>query len=201
MGLERSIFIRLIRHFGKITGNRFSFTNTAQALEIDVKTVQRYLYTLGYNFLGTLLPFLDKNKLDVKDKKMKKFYFIDPFIYEVLHRKTGIKVEPSILAECVVLKELLDYATGIEEGLANILDLGYWYSDKGKEVDFIAERMPIESKFKTRVKEPDKASILKHFKEGVILSKDEIDFSGAVKVIPIHLFLALISPSRNRELL
>jgi len=199
MGLERSIFIRLIRHFGKITGNRFSFTNIAQTMELDVKTVQRYLYTLGYNFLGMLLPFLDKNKLDIKDKKMKKFYFIDPFIYEVLQRKTGIQVEPSILAECVVLKELLNYAADIEEGLVNILDLGYWYSDKGKEVDFIVKGTPIESKFKTKVKEPDKESIIKNFKEGIILSREEIDFSGAVKVIPIHLFLALISPSRNRD--
>lgn len=192
-GLDRSIFIRLIRHFGKITGNRFSFNNISQEMEIDVKTVQRYIYALSNNFLGTLLPFLDKNKLHVKEKKMKKFYFIDPFLYEVLHQKTGIQLEKPILVESVILRELLHFATGIEEGLSRLFDFGYWYSDKGKEVDFIASGIPIESKFKTRVKESEKNSILKHFKEGIILSKDDIDFSGEVKVIPIHLFLALLS--------
>ena len=191
-GLDRSIFIRLIRYFGKITGNRFSFTSLAQEMEIDVKRAQRYIYALGYNFLGTLLPFLDINKLDVKDKKMKKFYFIDPFIYEVLHQKTGILLDKSILVESVVLKELLKFATGIEEGLCNLLDFGYWYSRKGKEVDFIAEGIPIECKYRNVIKESDKTSILRNFKEGIILSKNDIDFSGKVKVMPIHLFFALL---------
>ena len=196
-GLERSIFIRLIRYFGKITGNRFSFTSLAQEIEIDVKRVQRYIYALGYNFLGTLLPFLDINKLDVKDKKMTKFYFIDPFIYEVLHHKTGILLDKSILVESVVLKELLYFATGIEDGLCNLLDFGYWYSSKGKEVDFIAEGIPIECKYRNVIKESDKASILRNFKEGIILSKDDIDFSGKVKVIPIHLFLSLLEGGKS----
>lgn len=196
-GLERSIFIRLIRHFGKITGSRFSFTSLAQEMEIDVKRVQRYIYALGYNFLGTLLPFLDINKFDVKDKKMKKFYFIDPFIYEVLHQKTGILLDKSILVESVVLKELIKFATGIEEGLCNLLDFGYWYSSKGKEVDFIVEGIPIECKYRNVIKESDKTSILRNFKEGIILSKNDVDFSGKVKVIPIHLIFALLEGGKS----
>jgi predicted AAA+ superfamily ATPase len=58
---------------------------------------------------------------------MKKFYFIDPFIYEVLHQKTGI---------------------------------------------------PIECKYRNVIKESDKASILRNFKEGIVLSKMISIFPG-----------------------
>ncbi len=195
MGLERSILIRIFRYIGKVTGNRFSFSSVSQEMEVDVKTVQRYLNGLAYNFLGILLPFLDKDKLEVKDKKMKKFYFVDSFIYEVLFQKTGVQTETSVLAEGVISKELLQFASGLEEGLCQLVDLGYWYSDKGKEVDFLVGGIPIECKFRNRIKEADKMPILKQFNRGILLSKNEIDFSGDVKVLPIHLFLALIKHS------
>jgi predicted AAA+ superfamily ATPase len=194
MGLERSILIRILRYLGKITGNRFSFTSVSQDMEIDVKTVQRYLYGLGYNFMGILLPFLDKNTFDIKDKKMKKFYFVDSFIYEVLLQKTGVQIEMPLLVECAILKELLNYAVGIEDGLCRLIDLGYWYSDKGKEVDFLAGGIAIECKFRNRIREVEKSLISKQFNKGILLSKDEIDFSGDVKVMPVHLFLSLVSP-------
>lgn len=95
--------------------------------------------------------------------------------------------------ESVVLKELIHFATGIEEGLCNLLDFGYWYSNKGKEVDFIADDVPIECKYRNVIKESDKTSILRNFKEGIILSKNDLDFSGKVKVIPIYLFLAVLA--------
>jgi len=192
-GLTRSKLIGILEYLGQRLSQRFSWTSAASEVEIDTKTFQNYVDTLGYNYMAMVLKAIDKNSLLQLEKKQKKVYFYDNFVLKNLERKFGIVQKKSVVVESVVAQNLVfKFSDWLEEGLSNLQNVGYWYSSNGKEIDFIVNGIPIEVKYQNVINRSDVMTIKKTFGKGIILSKKTLDLSGEVKVIPVHIFLSMI---------
>ncbi len=192
-GLSRSKLIAILRYLTERVTNRFSWNSGSSEIEIDTKTFQNYIETLGYNYMAMVLKVLDRNSFVPLDKKQKKVYFYDNTILKNMERKFGIVQKVPNLIESVVAQNLIfTFAEDLEEGLCNIQNVGYWYSSEGKEIDFIVNKVPIEVKYQNSINKSDLAPIKSMFEKGIILSKNILDLSGKIKIIPVHIFLGII---------
>ena len=72
-------------------------------------------------------------------------------------------------------------------------NVGFWYSQRGNEVDYFVNNMPIEVKYRNSISRGDAITITKAFGKGILLTKKTLDLSSSVKSIPVHLFLAVLS--------
>jgi len=192
-GLSRSKLITVLRYLGERLSNRFSWTSGASEIEIDTKTFQNYIETLGYNYMAMVLKALDSNSLVPLEKKQKKVYFYDNAVLKNMERKLGITQRFSTVIENTVAQNLtFKFATNLDEGLCDLPNIGYWYSSEGKEIDFIVNGVPIELKYQNVINKSDLASIKSIFGKGIVLSKNKLDLSGEIKIIPVHIFLGII---------
>jgi len=62
VGLNRITFRKIIKHLAGRIGSRLSWNSVGSEIELDTKTVQRYLEAITSNYLGFVIHFLDKNK-------------------------------------------------------------------------------------------------------------------------------------------
>ncbi len=192
-GLTRSKLIGILEYLAQKLSQRFSWTSAASEVEIDTKTFQNYVNTLGYNYVAMTIKAVDKNSLLPLEKKQKKVYFYDNFVLKNIERKFGIVQKKSAIVESVVAQNLaFKFSDWLEEGLSNLQNVGYWYSSNGKEIDFIVNGVPIEVKYQNVINRSDITTIKRTFGKGIILSKKTLDLSGDVKIIPVHIFLSMI---------
>ncbi len=191
-GLSHSNLLRILRYLTERISNRFSWNSGSSEIEIDTKTFQNYIETLGYNYMAMTLKVLDRNSFMPLEKKQKKVYFYDNIILKNMERKFGITQKMPALVESAVAQNLVfAFANDLEEGLCNIQNVGYWYSSEGKEIDFIVNQVPIEVKYQYSISKSDLTPIKSTFEKGIILSKNTLDLSGKIKIIPVHIFLGI----------
>ena len=194
VGLNRITFRKIIKYLANRIGSRLSWNSIGSEIELDTKTVQRYLEAIASNYLGFVIYFLDKNKRTIKPLKQKKIYLWDSFLNTVIQKKLGVSTEIPELVEQLVGKELLiRYESNLSEGCYMLENVCFWYSQTGNEVDYLARNIPIEVKYKNNVSKKDAITITKAFGKGILLTKKTLDLSSSVKSIPVHLFLAVLS--------
>jgi predicted AAA+ superfamily ATPase len=139
------------------------------------------------------LKALDTDTGQPSDKKQKKLYFSDRFFLEVLRQKMGILIgEPASIENQFVINCVYSFGRFLENGLDALNGVGYWYSKEGSEVDLLVDSVPIELKYQNHIRRSDLTAILKTFKRGIIVSKQTLNVEHEIKIIPIHLFLAMI---------
>lgn len=120
------------------------------------------------------------------NKSFKKVYFIDPFIYRVMKMYTrGIgdisREELPRVVEGIVGEHLArEYGR----------EVGYTFTKSGKEVDFVVRNVGVEVKYGSANYNDLRLS------EGYILSLDEIGMKDNKVIMPISIFLYLISSER-----
>jgi len=194
VGLNRITLRKIIKYLVGRIGSRLSWNSVGSEVELDTKTVQRYLEAITSNYLGFVIHFLDKNTHTIKPLKQKKFYLWDSFLNTVIQKKLGVSTKIPELIEQLVGKELLiRYENNLSEGSYMLENVGFWYSQTGNEVDYLVKNIPIEVKYKNNISKGDAVTITKAFGKGILLTKKTLDLSSPVKRIPVSLFLAVLS--------
>lgn len=165
-------------------GTRFSLNSIAKEMEIGSHvTIREYLEILENLFvLRNMFP-IDLKKGTEAFARMRKTYFIDPFLFHVLKReltKTEIKEE-----------EIPHLIEGIvAEHLARKFGKVCYYYQK-KEVDFYINGTGIEVKWQKRVKKSDFSAV--ELKNKILLSREDFEFFDNEKmlIVPATIFLLL----------
>ena len=160
-------------------------------------TAHDYISILSDSYILYFLQALDTNKNLPKLRKGKKIYPFDPVISTVLLKyHPHLKIEDSMLIEAVVGSHLLRKSRFINTGLSSISDLFYWQSKAGKEVDFVfldQDRLiSIEVKYQNHVTLRDSITMIRHFNNGLLLSKKHFEVGPNVLMLPVSWFLAMI---------
>jgi len=160
-------------------------------------TAHDYISILSDSYILYFLQALDTNKNLPKLRKGKKIYPFDPVISTVLlNYHPHLNIENSALIEAVVGGHLLRKSRFINNGLSSISDLFYWHSKAGKEVDFVfldqKGLQSIEVKYKNHVTLRDGITMIRHFNNGLLLSKKDFEVGPNVLMLPVSWFLAMI---------
>ena len=216
LGIFRDVFLGEIERFGKrrvtllqitkklpeIMGRRISWQALKRSVdEVEsIHTVIEYVETLALNYMIGIIFFLDINSKFIKPKKSKKLYSIDSIITRVMENITGEEIPPGFKVENVVYCHLVKLHP-IESGLIHTEGPYFWYSDRGKEVDFIAgeEYTPIEVKYQNRIIPQDYQTMKRVFKKGILITKQTFLKDGNIVGLPLHSFLAIADFERNIE--
>lgn len=184
--IERSERITVSTLLGvlKNYGTRFSLNSIAKEMEIGSHvTIREYLEILENLFvLRNLFP-IDMKKGTEAFARMRKTYFIDPFLFHVFKRelsRTQTKEEevPHVV-EGVVAEHL-------KRKFENVC---YYYQKK--EVDFFVNGTGIEVKWQKHAKKSDFSAV--ELKNKILLSKEDFEFFENEKmlILPTCVFLLL----------
>ena len=96
----------------------------------------------------------------------------------------------------IVLRHFIKDSEDVEDGLNLYMGPFYWYSNKGNEIDFIAERenrlVPVEVKYQNRIAKSDYFGVKKVFGQGIIVTKDTVFKDQGITGVPLWLFIALV---------
>jgi len=160
-------------------------------------TAHDYISILSDSYILYFLQALDTNNNLPKLRKGKKIYPFDPVISTVLlNYHPHLNIENSALIEAVVGGHLLRKSRFINNGLSSISDLFYWHSKAGKEVDFVfldqKGLQSIEVKYQNHVTLRDGITMIRHFNNGLLLSKKDFEVGPNVLMLPVSWFLAMI---------
>ena len=191
-GLSRAKLIQILSYISTRLSSRFSWNSAASETEIDTKTFQKYVEVLGIDYLLLTLKHMDQKTHLPSEKKQKKIYYCDRLISDVVSQKLGLQLDRSAILENIMTTNCaFAFGKNLDNGLDSITEVGYWYSKEGKEIDLLVNHVPIELKYQNTLTSQDLSTIKRHFKKGIILSKHTLDLSGDIKILPLHIFLAI----------
>jgi len=186
LGRSERIALSLILGLLRRYGDRVSLNSLAKELEIGSHvTVRDYLELFEELFIGRNYFQVRLHDMTPLLRRERKFYFLDPLILGTFSRLFGVSADESRVVEGVV-----------GEHLKRIFKTYYFYGSK--EIDFIAEDIGVEVKWRKNVSRSDFPRI--GIKNKILLSRSELDFveSRNLAIIPLPLFLfQLQSPSSN----
>lgn len=176
--ITSSVLLGVLKNYG----TRFSLNSISKEMEIGSHvTVREYLEILeGLFVLRSIFP---KEKDREAFRRMRKAYFIDPFLFHVFKKqltKTEIKEEevPQLI-EGIVAEHLLRRFGKI------------FYFHQKKEIDFYIENSGVEVKWQKKVGKEDFPRL--ELKNKILLSKDQSEFFGnEMVIIPASIFLLLL---------
>ena len=184
-GLSVEILNRLIPKLLLNIGSKISFSNLANFLDIETKTLIKYIEVLERSFLLREILFFDGK---IHPKKERKFYFCDPFLIKAFENYYSVKeVEEGKLVENIVAEHLARY---LEDPFRRLWknQIGYT-KEKRKEIDFLIKKgdnlLKIEVKYKESPKDFSK-------KTDFVLTKDEFISDKKPYQIPVSIFLLVL---------
>ncbi len=184
LGKDERIFREIIEKIIDSYGSRISENTIAKETSIGShNTVSSYLDFAENLFLLRIFRKMEGNKIN--NKSFKKIYFVDPFIYRVMKRYTkGLGT--------IEEKEIPHVIEGIVgEHLAREYErVGYTFFKGGKEVDFVVSNLGIEVKWgKGNFKDL-------RLDKGYILTFDSVEINNEKAILPVSIFLYLMSSSK-----
>lgn len=193
-----SLFLGLLRKLYDVLGCPVSFNSLTQDTGVRSNiVVQDYLSIFNSVFLGFMVPCLDIAKRRQYPKREKKFYSIDPIIWQIVARSGALQPLPeSLLAEQAVAAHLIRPMAHQWASLGSLEGLYYFKSRKGKEVDFVFfdthAQIPfgVEVKYQSRISGWDEQSIARGIGRGILVSRDSFKW-GQICHIPLWAFLLL----------
>ena len=195
---------QIIAQLLKITVSTFGWETIARKIDIAThKTVSEYMQSMEDSFILRLLYQVDLNTGLPRVKKMKKFYFLDPFILWSLwgwvenwlffqekseEKLRDIRVK-SCLAEMAVAN-LFFHRYEVKDWTGSCV---FFFRNSG-EIDFLIKQdnvlMPIEVNYQNKIKKSDFRLISKlGFKKGIIISRDTFCYDNGYVIIPLEIFL------------
>lgn len=193
---SRLRIVEMMKKLPDVLGQRFSWNSLIDSMENFAEspmTVQKYFEFFCYLFILVLVYFVDPSTGNMKVKKQKKVYPIDTIVLKIVEKMGNKRVDEGHIAEMITLRHLIDESK-LQNGLNLYEGPFYWYSEKGKEIDFLIERgglIPVEVKYQNRISRSDYSTMLRVFKKGVLVTKDTVFKDGTIVGIPLWLFSAL----------
>ena len=190
---DRKLLVSLIQFVAAESSSLFSYNSLSQDLGARNETISNYMTYLENSFL----VHIHRNYTSSYQKKIrsrKKIYMADTGLrYALLNKDDEI------------LSDAREMGVGIENLIAIALesmadrydaDLFYW-RDK-YEVDFVLEKekpVPIEVKYKKEIRNSDLRGLKKfkeeHGEDGIVITKDRMDYQNDMVFIPAWAFLTL----------
>jgi len=128
------IFEKLLQALALQIGSEVSFTEIARSLEIDQKTVQRYIDILEKAFIIFRLPPLFSNKRK-ELRKLRKIYFYDTGIRNLNPLSLRQDQDKGGLWENFLICERMKYLQSIQKDPLKY----FWRSQSGKEINYVEE--------------------------------------------------------------
>lgn len=196
-GRKRLKALRLLDRLVTSLGAPLSWKSLADDMDVTIPTAEDYANFLADAFLLFVVYFRDLEGNTVP-RKEKKLYALDPLILAIPGHVHGVPA-PSTAAvmENLVGATLLRAGEkGLIEAFRDPQSLCYWKSSRERELDFLAgyrpRQLPVEVKYKERVGRQQTLGIRNAFGKGVVTSKGDLLWNGAVPVIPTAVFLALV---------
>ena len=202
-GLVRNLkgFARFLDVAGLSNGQMINANNIARDCGVDRTTVQGYYQILIDTMLGYhLYPYRKKVRRDIITATPK-FYLFDVGIANYLARQNLISLKGHIAGQSfehfilMELKAYIDYSR-------KRIDLTYWRTKTGLEVDFILgdSKVAIEVKISEQVHQQDLKGLISFCEEHpktkpIVVSQDkrerilETDSGLSIHIMPWHLFL------------
>lgn len=202
---SRVILRQMLRRVFETVGSSLSWQRLAHGTDVpSYNTARDYVELLADNFLMNIIYFYDPKKQSANPNKGKKFYFADPFLFNIVAFEVGLVSDintPIInmpefkgrLAETICASEIIrQFEPHPFQGFAELESLFYWRSNKGREIDFVVVRqnkpLPIEVKYQERILPADISTIKRIFGRGMVITKNEFFLDEKVIGIPIYLF-------------
>ncbi|MFP3205354.1 MAG: ATP-binding protein [Metallosphaera yellowstonensis] len=182
LGRNERTFKEIMAKIVESYGSRISENTIAKRTSVGShNTVSSYLDLAEKLFV--LRTFWKVENGRVNTRSFKKVYFVDPFIYRVMKRySTG---------EGISEEDVPHVVEGIVgEHLAREYSTGYTFFKGGREVDFVIDDVGVEVKLgggEFRDLRMDK---------GYVLTLDEMRIEGNKAIMPISMFLYMISSNR-----
>jgi len=183
-------FIKLQQYLALNTGNLVNASSIANLLEINIKTVQRYLKYFEISYQAIVLPSWSNN-LNKRLVKSSKVHYIDQGIIQaVLHKRggmTGNEFESAIIAE--MYKQA--------KNNQSLAQFSFLRTHDGKEIDLLLEFpdyfYAFEIKMANKIAKTDAKHLLglenilnKPVKKAFLLSNDEETKYFDEKTIAVH---------------
>ena len=129
-------------------------------------------------------------------KKQKKIYLIDLIITFVIEKITNTQIKLPTKIKQIVFTHLLKYSKDLSEGLMLYNGPYFWYSQKGKEIDFLVNLknnvIPIEVKFQNNFSPSDYSTMKKVFQKGILVTKNTLFKKDDIVALPIESFLLFV---------
>jgi len=185
LGRSEKIAISILEGILKNYGVKFSLNSISKEMEIGSHvTVREYLEIFENLSAIRNVHFFDFNKKKILFRKMRKVYFIDPFILHTINFKIyGTQYEdfPKTV-EGLVIESLIRKSGNLKVG---------FYTNR-KEIDVAFNNFGIEVKWQEKVTPKDFPRTL-DVKNKIIVSKKDFDFikEENLLILPAHIFLVL----------
>ncbi|ANQ54581.1 MULTISPECIES: AAA family ATPase [unclassified Thermosipho (in: thermotogales)] len=114
----------------------------------------------------------------------------------VLTGSSAKSIEMRHKIEMIILRHLFKKREISMFGLDLVKGPYFWYSDKGKEIDFVVDTktalLPLEVKYQNTVSPGDYVGMKKVFGSGIVITKNTIFKDEDVIGIPAWLFVSLV---------
>ena len=180
------------------SGQMINFTKIASDIGLPVSTVREYYHILEDTFLGFMLPAFTKT-IKRKPISTAKFYYFDIGVCNYLAKIKDIPPQSELFGQAFehfIAMELTAYLSYKRLHL----DLTYWRSKSGMEVNFIiGEEIAIEVKSSKKIHDKHLKGLLSFKEENItkrhiIISQDPIPkkFSSGIEAIPYDKFLEML---------
>lgn len=169
---------------------KFSLSSIAKEVEIGSHiTVREYMELLEDMFAIRNFYTFDLNKKLVVYRKMRKAFFIDPFLFHVFRRKIAGKTSMGTEEEGKMIEGIV--AESIARAIKYEFHVGFYHDNRQNEIDACFGNFGVEVKWQENVSERDfpKVSV----KNKILVSKNRLEFheSQNLLVVPASLFLSL----------
>lgn len=188
-------FSRFLQVAALTCGQMINFSNVASDVGMPVSTIREYYYILEDTFLGFMLPAYT-HTLKRKAITTAKFYLFDVGIRNYLTHVRALPEQSELFGNALehfIAMELRAYLSYRRLDL----ELSYWRSTSGMEVDFlIGKDIAIEVKSTQRAHEKHLKGLIAFQEERIarrylLISLDPIHktLNNGIELMPLNLFL------------
>ncbi len=212
-GLGEDLARQVVRAVVDRMTTPFSLNSIAQVTEVGShNTVSKYLEALEDSYAVVNVHSLDMHEGRPSYRRPRKTYFLDPFIYHALRAWSQGSVDPfsasqdhredaeegGRLAEMLVAGHLMRLVSDLHPSDLRLHHemLLHWRKKRSdREVDFVLAHdgghVPVEVKYQRSISDGDLRN-MRPFKQGVLVSRDELAMRRGFAVVPLELFLFLV---------
>lgn len=198
-GCGRVRGFKVMERTARNLGSRTSWHSLAEDLDTATQTAQTHVQCLAGSFVLMVLYQWDTSKASFSLRREKKLYFTDPLFARLLSALQPARPSPGMPAMIENITALGLFRAVEQnpiEGLQAPASVFYWKSSSGHEIDFLSGsgnvKDAVEVKYQGKISGKYREAMAKSFGRGVILSRDILDLSRPVRIVPAALYLWLL---------